>query len=57
MRNLTTSHADTRPAADEAPSGEEDRHETRMAWIASLWAAMAVLATAIAIWDAWRVSP
>ena len=56
MHNLTKSQADTRPAADDVPSGE-DRYETRMAWIASLWAAMAVLATAIAIWDAWRVSP
>ena len=56
MRNLTTGHADAHPAADDAPS-REDRYETRMAWIASLWAAMAVLATAIAIWDAWRVSP
>ena len=35
----------------------DQRYETRMAWIASLWAAMAVLASVVAIWDSWHVSP
>ncbi len=56
MHHLTTTHAEARPPDDEAPSAEQ-RYESRMAWIASLWAAMAVLATVVAIWDSWRVSP
>jgi hypothetical protein len=56
MHDVTNFDVSHRPTEDNAP-GADQRYETRMAWIASLWAAMAVLATAIAIWDAWRVSP
>ena len=56
MHQFATSDVNTQPAENVAPSADQ-RHETRMAWIASLWAAMAVLATVIAIWDAWRVGP
>ena len=56
MHDLTKTHADPGPTDDDVPSRDQ-RHETRMAWIASLWAAMAVLATAIAIWDHWHVVP
>ncbi len=56
MHHLTSTHVDTRPTDVDPPSADQ-RYETRMAWIASLWAAMAVLATVVAIWDSWRVSP
>ena len=56
MHDLTTTDVDTRPAHDRAPD-RDLRHEMRMAWIASLWAAMTVLATVIAIWDSWHLSP
>jgi hypothetical protein len=56
MLDLTTNHGDTRPVDQDQPSPDE-RYQTRMAWIASLWAAMAVLATVVAIWDSWHVNP
>lgn len=56
MHDLTTTDVGTRPAEGEAPDADQ-RHETRMAWTAALWAAMAVLATVIAIWDGWYLSP
>ena len=56
MHDLTTTDLDTDPSDDSA-SDRDQRYQTRMAWIASSWAAMAVLATAIAIWDSWHLSP
>ena len=56
MHDLTNADVGTQPAEGEAPDVDQ-RYETRMAWIASLWAALAVLTTVIASWDSWRVSP
>ena len=50
MHELTTADVGTRPAEDPAHDADQ-RYETRMAWVASLWAALAVLATVIGIWD------
>lgn len=61
MHMLTTHRADSH--ADSLASGDDPRdtdtdtdtvHESRMAWIASLWATLAVLATGIALWDSWH---
>jgi len=65
MHDLTTTDLDTDPSDDSASDRDQcdqcdqcdQRYQTRMAWIASSWAAMAVLATAIAIWDSWHLSP
>ena len=56
MHDLTTADVGTRPAEDPTPDANQ-RYETRMAWIASLWAALAVLATVIGIWDSWHLGP
>ena len=56
MHHLTTPRADPRADSDDTPYSDQ-RHETRMAWIAALWAAMAILATVIAIWDGRYLSP
>jgi len=62
MHDLTTTELDTDPFDDSASDSDQrdqcdQRYQTRMAWIASSWAAMAVLAMAIAIWDSWHLSP
>ena len=41
---------DADPASDRA-------YLSRMAWIASLWAMLALAATAVALWDGWRALP
>lgn len=56
MHDVSTTELDTRPADGGAPDHDQ-RYQTRMAWIASLWAAMAVLATAVAIWEGGHLSP
>ncbi len=56
MHDLTSAHLDHEPQCEDGPSGDLV-YETRMAWIASLWALLALLATAVALWDGWHGVP
>jgi len=44
-------------AQDDAAPSDDQAHEIRMAWIAALWAMLALTATAIALWDGWLAVP
>jgi len=56
MHHFTTAHVDLEPEGEAAPSIDQ-AYENRMAWIAALWAGLALAATAIALWDGWLAVP